>query len=429
MPVTRLAAFSSIFCVACLSSAIGQEGPQRYYNLKAGPVYVTLSSGVTTQYTDNVNLSNGSLTPIQSELTINPNFGITASSQLQFTPLSETNTNNLSLTANFGYMDYVFHPELNQKALAINIAPNSELSFLIHAGHFKIRLHDGFSLQSDPVSDGSLSNIAQFRRFVNAAGVDTRWDVNSKTGLNLAYTHSNLYALSITSLGNTKNKNTLTASNLNSATDSVNLSGDCQLFSLLKVGLMGSARANTFPESPAQDSTSYSYGPFAEARLTQYTTLLASGGVTENKSGNVFTGTGTAVAGSGPTDSTANYFNLSLANQMNTYYSQTLSVGRQVALTLLGSQTKVDYVRYSSAWKVNSHFNITAGLYVEDSNNLGTVGDLSHYRRYGCDLSTAYQLSKKVSTALSYRFTDKLADDPTQSYKQNTLTLTVNYQF
>jgi len=428
MPVTRRAVISSVLCMACLADAMGQEeGPQKYYNIKAGPVYVTLSSGITTEYTDNVNLSNGTTTPIQSELTINPNFGITAASQLQFAPLSETNTQNLSLTANFGYKDYVFHPELNQRMTDINIAPDSELALVIHAGHFKIRLHDGFSLQSDPTTDGSLSNIAQFRRFVNTAGVDTRWDVNSKTGLNFGYSHSSLYALSITSLGNAGNTNNLTANNLNSSTDSVTFGGDCQVFSLLKVGFTSSAAATTFPGAPGQDSTSYSYGPFAQARFTQYTTLQASAGITENKAGNVFTGTG--AAGSGVADSTSNYFNLSLTNEMNSYYTQTLSVGRQISLSLLGSQTEVDYIRYTSNWKVNSHINISSGLFAEDSTDLGTIGGFSHYRRYGGDLSTGYQLSKKMSTSLSYRFIDKIADDPAQSYKQNTITWSINYNF
>jgi len=395
MPVTRRAVISSVLCVACLADAMGQEeGPQKYYNIKAGPVYVTLSSGITTEYTDNVNLSNGTTTPIQSELTINPNFGITAASQLQFAPLSETNTQNLSLTANFGYKDYVFHPELNQRMTDINIAPDSELALVIHAGHFKIRLHDGFSLQSDPTTDGS---------------------------------HSSLYALSITSLGNAGNTNNLTANNLNSSTDSVTFGGDCQVFSLLKVGFTSSAAATTFPGAPGQDSTSYSYGPFAQARFTQYTTLQASAGITENKAGNVFTGTG--AAGSGVADSTSNYFNLSLTNEMNSYYTQTLSVGRQISLSLLGSQTEVDYIRYTSNWKVNSHINISSGLFAEDSTDLGTIGGFSHYRRYGGDLSTGYQLSKKMSTSLSYRFIDKIADDPAQSYKQNTITWSINYNF
>ena len=425
MPLTRRAVISSVLCVACLANAMDREGREPYYNIKAGPVYVTLSSGIDTEYTDNVNLSNGTTTPIQPELTINPHFGITAASQLQFAPLSETNTQNLSFTANLGYKDYVFHPELNQQITDINIAPDSELAFVIHAGHFKIRLHDSFSLQSDPTSDGSLSNVAQFRRFVNNAGVDVRWDVNSKTGLNLGYSHSSLNALSITTLGNSATN--LTANNFNSSTDTLTFAGDCQVFSLLKVGFNSSAQATTFPSAPEQDSTNYSYGPFMDARLTQFTTITASTGVTQTKQGNVFTGTG--AGGQGIADTTTNYFNLSLNNEMNLYYTQTLSVGRQVSLSLLGSQTEVDYIRYRSNWKVNSHVNISSGLFAEDTTDLGLVAGFSHYRRYGADLSTGYQLSKKMSTSLSYRYINKIADDPTQSYKHNTVTWSINYQF
>jgi len=446
MSVPKLAAICLMLCMVCLGgSAWGQaEGPQRYFNVKAGPVYVVLSSGVSTEYTDNVNLSNGKTSPIQPELTIIPNFGITAATQLLVQPTSELNTSDLRLSANFGYRDYVFHSQLNQKVMDINLSPDSELSFLIHAGHFKIRLHDGFSMQSDPATDSNLSNIAVFRRFVNTVGVDTQWDINSKTRAHFGYNHSNLYALSITSLGtsgttsSTKTKNSplsasnIDASSLNSSTDAVNLSVDCQVLSLLNVGFSSSVQATTFPADPNQDSTSYSYGPMATLRLTQYSTLTASYGVTQSRMGNVFTGSTPVVGTTGNTGNTTNnYFDLTLANQLNTYYSHTASIGRQISLSLLGEQTEVDYLRYTGSWRVNSHIAIAIGLFAENTTSLGAtlLGNSYRYRRYGCTLSTSYQLSRKMFTTVAYRFTDKVADDPAQSYKQNTITWTINYQF
>ena len=428
MSVNKLAAICLMLCMACRGAAWGQaEGPQRYFNLKAGPVYVVLSAGVSTEYTDNINLSNGKTTPMQSELTIYPNLGITAATQVQLQPLSETNTSDLRLTANIGYRDYIFHPELSQKVTDINLAPDSELSFLIHAGHFKIRLHDGFSMQSDPTTDGSLSNVAVFRRFVNTVGADTLWEVNSKTRVNFGYNHSNLYALSLTTLGTTTPQNSLTTSRLNSSTDAANASVNCQVLSLLNVGFASSVQATSFPSAPDQDSTSYSYGPTASLRMTQYSTLSASYGVTQSRMGNVFTGTAPTTGNGG--ESTTNYCDVTLANQLNTYYSQTLSAGRQVALSLLGSQTEVDYLRYTSTWKVNSHISLNTALFAEDTNNLGTIGGSFRYRRYGCTLNTSYRLSRKMSTSLSYRYIDKISDDPTLSYKQNTITWNLNYQF
>jgi len=471
MSVTKLAAISLMLCMACLGTAWGQaEGPQRYFNIKAGPVYVVVSAMVSTEYTDNVNLSNGKTTPIQPELTIYPSIGINAATQVKLIPSSELNTSDLRFTTNLGYRDYVFHSQLNQKVVDINVSPDSELSLLIHAGHFKIRLHDGFSLQSDPATDGSLSNIAQFRRFVNTVGVSTLWDVNSKTKVNFSYNHSNLYALSITTLGNTNSttsstkttssttssskitsiaqiigstknttataaKNTGQAttynnvSSLNSWTDAASLSADCQVFSLLNVGFTTSVQATSFPAAPSQDTTSYSYGPTASLRLSQYTTLTASCGITQNRMGNAFTGT-PAATGTTSGDSNTNYFDLTLANQLNTYYSHTLSIGRQVSLGILGDQNEVDYVRYTSSWRVNSHISISTGIFAENTTNLGSLlGGSYRYRRYGCSLSTSYRLSGRMSTTLDYRVIDKLSNDPTQSYKQNTITWTINYQF
>ena len=448
MSVNKIAAICLMLCMACLGTAWGQaEGPQRYFNLKAGPVYLVLSAGVDTEYTDNVNLANGKNVPAQSELTVYPNIGITAATRVQFLPLSETNTNDLRFSANIGYRDYLFHPQLSKKEMDINLSPDSELSFLIHAGHFKIRLHDGFSLQSDPTTDGSLSNVAVFRRFVNTVGVDTQWDVNSKTRVNFAYNHSNLYALSITALGTQGNTKTaaattnLNTSRLNSSTDTVNLILNCQVLSLLNVGFSSSVQATSFPSAPDQDTTAYSYGPTANLRLSQYTTLTASYGTTQNRMGNVFTGTAptTTTTNNNAVNTTTNYFDLTLANQLNTYYSHSLSVGRQVSLSLLGSQTETNYIRYNSTWRVNSHISIATGLFAENNNTLGTPGNLGalgtlvnsslRYRRYGCTLSTSYRLSRRMYTTLTYRFINKAADDPLQSYKQNTITWTFNYQF
>ncbi|MEI8234860.1 MAG: hypothetical protein WCH57_09275 [Verrucomicrobiota bacterium] len=423
-------------CVAAWGQLAGQgeQGGHAfapYYNIKAGPVYLTLSSGITTEYTDNINLSNGTTTPIRSELTINPHFGIDALSQLQVTPLSETNVSTLSLRMNFGYRDYVFHSQLNQNVSDINIAPDSELSFLIRAGDYiKIRVHDGFGLESDPASNGSLSNVAQFRRFTNTFGVDNRWEMNSNTAFELDYAHRNVYALDLIALGSSGTTTSLNTSAYTNASDSLTALAQTKALSpRLTLGLRGSVTGTEFPGAPGQNTTTYSYGPFADLQLTQYTSLRASWGISSSRGGDVFTGgTATALAGTAP-DTSTQYADLSLINRLNTYYSQTFSVGRETALSLLGSQMQSNYMRYQGAWKVNSKISLTIGLFTDDTTDLAVAGTGGHYSRYGGSLGTGLALSKKLSTTLDYRYIKKNSDDPLQSYQQNTLTWSLDYRF
>lgn len=432
MSAIRFATLIGALWMAACAVAWGQgDGPQRYYNIKAGPVNFTLSTGVVTEYTDNVNLANGTTTPVQSELTINPNFGITAFSQLQVTPVSETNTTTLSMQVNFGYKEYVFHPELNQNTTNLNIAPDSEISFLVRWGdYFTTRIHDGFGLETDPTSDGSLSNVAQFRRFTNTFGLDNRWLMNSNTSFEVDYSHRNVDALDLISLGSGTTTNP-SVSSLSNVSDTVSATAQTKALSpFLTLGVRGSATQTTYPSASDQNSTSYSYGPFADLRLSEYTSLNASGGITETQSGGTFvSGTGRTTFASGPSNTTTEYANLSLINRMNTYYSQTFSVGRETTLSLLGSQTETNYVRYESQWRVNSQISVTFGLFAEDTTDLGMIGAASHYRREGGSMSTQYQLSRKLTTGLLYRYINKTSDDPLQSYQQNTITWTIDYRF
>ena len=422
----KFAAVVSVFFAAFSMVASGQE-TQKYYNVEVGPVYFTLTARNSVEYNDNINLSNGQLSPMQSDIVITPNLGLTAFSSFKLLPTTQSNQTTLSLSMNVGYEKHLQHSELDSKLLDLNIAPNSELSFLIRVGHFKIRVHDGFSLQSDPVTEGSLSNVAKFRRFVNSAGIDTEWDVNSKTTVSLGYTHSNLWALSLVSVGNTGTATNLNASIYNSSTDTVSLSARSQVLSLLNVGFAASASATSFPAAPSQDSSSFSYGPVATLRLTEYTSIDASCGITQSRQGNFFTGVG--YTGNSASDTTSEYANISVTNRMNIYYNQVFSVGRQTSLNLLGTLAQTDYIRYSSTWNVNSHITLAASCYLEQSTDFGVTGPSAQYRRYGFDLRTSRQLSRKMTTSLIYRFTDKISGDSSLNYKQNSIVWSLDYAF
>jgi hypothetical protein len=407
--------------------AWGEEGEgggyeQRYYNIKAGPVLFTLNSGLSLEYNDNINLSNGITSPRQSDIIVRPHFGIDAVSELQILPKSQTDRTTLGVSFNVGTRRYMQHPELNRNELDLNVSPDSELSFLIRTGHFHTRLYERFALDDDPSGDGTLSNVAVFRRINNHVGARTTWNMNSKTSFSLGYDHGNLIALDYATLSGTAP----TLGSLDNSTDQLSFTSFSQIFSLLGVGFNASAMSTNFPGNPNQNMTTYSYGPFLDARFTQYTTLHASYSMTESQEGSLFYGGGTGGTSIGNGD---NNFQVSLTNHLNTYYTQTFSVGRQTVFNLLGNLTTTDSISYTSGWRVNSKITLTSSIFAEDSTDQSRFNRNPHYKRYGCSFGTGYQLSRKMSATLTYQYSKKISDFADQDYQQNTMILNIKYAF
>ena len=133
------------------------------YNMKAGPVLLNFTASLEGDYIDNIGLTN---TGTLSDFEITPEVGINAQ-----WPITESNT--LSLSTSIGYTKYLIHPQFDTDHILV--APDSTLSFDIYTGDFKINLHDSFSYQQDPVEESALSDIVNFDRFENIAGINVLW--------------------------------------------------------------------------------------------------------------------------------------------------------------------------------------------------------------------------------------------------------------
>jgi hypothetical protein len=55
---------------------------------------------------------------------------------------------------------------------------------------FRINIHDRMQLQQDPIQEGALSNVVNYGRFENTAGLSVLWDLN-KLLLQVGYDHYN----------------------------------------------------------------------------------------------------------------------------------------------------------------------------------------------------------------------------------------------
>ena len=367
------------------------------YNLKLGPALVSLSSGLQLEFNDNVTLSENHR---EGDLIIRPS--INASAVWQVTEL-----NALRLDLGIGYAKYVDHSEFDTGNLLI--APNSNLSFDIYVGDFRITLFDQFSIQQNPVDEITLSRVGKFERFQNAAGLTVTWDLNAVI---LVSGYTNYLFRSLDSefqfLDRTEQQFfTAAAVRLNDAT---------------KVGVRGTGGIVTYDQAFQNDGFIYSFGPFVEAQLTPYMRVELEGGY---QGGNFETG---GLNGD-KSNLSGFYGRLLLSHRLNRYWTDGVSIGHEATIGLTTNTTTLTYVRYNADWRVNSRTNLNLAAFYEHGNDSPGVFESENIDRIGFSVSLGYTIGRHTVTSLAYQYLNRASDLADRSYRQNQLLWSISYAF
>ena len=164
-------------------------------------------------------------------------------------------------------------------------------------------------------------------------------------------------------------------------------------------------------------------------------------------------------------DITDPYYNISIVNQLNSRITQNISAGHETSLNTQSNFITADYVTYGIgiiAWR-GARVNLSGyyekskesgGRLKEDLNQFGfdvqlthrlgdnlTLGLGYHYGNINSDVALrdyvqhaltadlAYALSTRWSVGLGYRYWKTNAEDPNQSFTQNRVILSTNYNF
>ncbi|HEY4284823.1 MAG TPA: outer membrane beta-barrel protein [Chthoniobacterales bacterium] len=366
------------------------------YNLLIGPVRFRFSVTTGIEYNDNINLAERDK---QDDIIIRPQFNINA-----IWPVTQLNT--LRFDLGLGYSFYINHP--NADTNGVIISPGSQLSFDIFVQDFRINIHDRFSLEQDPVSEIQLSNVVDYGRFENTAGVSVLWDLN-KAVLTFGYDHYTYVST------------TDAFSYLDRNAEILTFSAYFALSSTTGAGLEMAAVYDYYNEGVLNNSVSYSVGPFVETQLTNYLKLRASVGyqfinfddgglVRDTSDGNDF------------------YANLLLSHRINAYISQTLAAGHETQLGVNSNFVALSYVRHTATWNVINHVLLATELFYEDGDDSGGVFS-EHIQRYGGAATIGYQLTPHITLGLRYQYTQKQSDQPLRDYKQNRVSLDGTYSF
>jgi hypothetical protein len=378
------------------SEARQQDVSRIPYNLLVGPVRFRVSATVGVEYNDNVNYADVGK---QADWIFTPNVNVDA-----IWPVTQLNTLRLDLGLGYGF--YVSHT--NYDTRGVLIAPNSQIAFDIFVGDFRINIHDRMSLQQDPVAEGALSNVADYGRFENTAGVSVLWDLN-KILLTIGYDHYTF--VSTTSAFNYLNRN------------AEELSGSAAYLvtPTIKVGVEANGVFNYYNQNVLNDSTDFSVGGFAETEITNNVKLRIAGGyqrISFDHGGLV----------GDINDLSDFYANLLLTHRLNAVISQTVSAGHENQLGVNSNYITLNYVRHTVTWNLIRNTLLSTEFFFEDADESGGFIN-EQFQRLGGAATVGYQLTPHVTLGLRYQYTTKDSDVALRDYNQNRVSFDGTYSF
>jgi len=386
-------------------SVVGQDAAQagyfsdqnQPYNLQLGPVSLRCDANLSANYNDNINVA---YTGRESDMYFEPlvNFHLL---------WNATEINSLTFDMGVGYQAYLDHTGNNGFVISPDSA--SKLQFNIFVGDFKFNVHDIFSLEQDPLTEGQLSNTSQFVRFENTAGVRVDWDLNSDVVLSLGYDHMNYWVFETQ------------YDYLNNQSDTISPSVSVVVGPTISAGVTSSFSTVRYDQDVQNNYTSVSAGPFVTAQLSDYINLNAGVGVyiADYSQGGL----------NGDTSNNDTYYaNIGVSHRINDVLTQSLTAGRQALPGLTSNFTNQYYAYYTLNWQALSVFQVQTNLSwqnLEDSN--ATIRQTSNI--YSARLNLTYSLNDHSSLQLGYQYTLKDANPVPQGYYQDLVTLGYQYQF
>jgi hypothetical protein len=367
------------------------------YNLLAGPIRFRVSATVGVEYNDNINLAQHD--EKEDDVIIRPQVNFDA-----IWPITQLNT--LRFDIGIGYSAYIQHSGDNTNGILIT--PGSQLAFDIFVGDFRINIHDRMSLQQDPISEPQLSNVADYGRFENTAGISVLWDLN-KVVATIGYDHYNFIATN--SDFDYLNRN----SEMGSGTISLAVA------STTNVGVEGYTAYSYYDQNVLNNSVDASVGGFVETQLSSYLRVRAAAGyqwINFDHNGSVMD----------QHDLADWYGNILISHRINAVLSQAVSAGHENQLGVNSNYITLNYVRHTVTWNIIRNTLLTTEFFYEDADDSGGFID-EHFQRYGAAGTVGYQLTPHVTLGLRYQYTQKDSNVPGRNYIQNRVSLDGTYSF
>ncbi len=381
------------------------------YNLLVGPVRFRVGATVGVEYNDNINYAEVNT---KDDVIVTPNLTLD-----MIWPITELNT--LRLDLGIGYSFYLDHSD--DSTDYILVAPKSQVAFDIFVGDFRINIHDRFQVQQDPIQEGALSNVVNYGRFENTAGLSVLWDLN-KLLLQVGYDHYNFIAT-------------------NSAFDYEDrhseMVGGSAAFIVnptITVGAEGNAVFTTYDNNSnaigvLNDNKEYSVGGFVEAALTSNLKARVAGGYQWIDFDQNFVTFFFGPFGINFPDhqNLADYYvNGLISHRINAQITQTLSAGHENQLGVNSNYITLNFVRHAVSWNILRNTLLTTEFFFEDAEESGGVIN-ENFQRIGGAVTLGYQLTPHLTLGVRYQGTSKDSDVFLRDYNQNRVSVDGTYSF
>jgi hypothetical protein len=373
------------------------------YNLMIGPVKFRLGATIGVEYNDNINLSEVNE---QEDVIIRPQINFNA-----LWPVTQLNT--LKMDIGLGYSWYLDHSNANTNGVLIS--PGSQLSFDVFIGDFRINIHERPSLQQDPIAESALSNVVDYGRFENTAGVSVLWDLN-KALLTVGYDHYTYVST------------TSDFDYLNRDAEELSESLSFAVASNTSIGIEGNTVFTRYDQHLLNDSDTYSIGGFVESQITNYLKVRAAGGYQWINFDRGFIENATGIPFADSNDLSSYYANILISHRINATLRQTLSAGHESQLGINSNFIALNYIRHTLSWNIIRNTLLSTEFFYEDANDSGGFID-EHLHRFGGALTVGYQLTQHVTLGARYQYTQKDSDVFLRDYTQNRVSVDGTYSF
>ncbi len=373
------------------------------YNLKVGPVRVFLSAYAGFEFNDNVGLSNTNR--ISDEAV---RFGMNLRAVWAISRL-----NSLSIDIGLGIQRYLNNPGIYTGG-GLTIAPNSQIAFDVFvADIFRLNFHDRFEVRQDPIESSTVSNVFNFGRFLNTAGVTLVADLNTIIAT-ISYDHFNWVSLE------------RTFDYLERADEQISGSVVYQIGPRTYVGAEGSYSISNYRQNTLNDSSGYSFGPYLDWAVSPYVRVVARGGFEHRTFARNVNGFGGLYADT--SDLSSWYASLSVSQRINAYLSHNLSAGKTNELGYTANFNELYFVRYGIDWRAAKRVTIHGDAFYEHVKTSNSLLQET-INRYGVGLSTSYDFSSHLSASFRYGYVRKDSNILFDEYYQNRVNLDLNYRF
>lgn len=376
-----------------------------YYNLLLGPTAWRFSSGLGTEFNDNVR----SQPHGESDFILLPRLD----TQIHW-PVTLKNSLDISLGA--GYSQYLQHQDLSQ----FFITPGSGLSFDVYVGDFKINLHDRititqYSYQNPGVNGGNQNQI----NLQNTIGTSALWDLDQVVA-NFGFDHVN-YA----SLASGQN------SQPDSASENIFVNTGIRVRPELLIGLEAGGTLINYSQTtstntyPTPNAVQWSTGVFGSAKVSDYIDVRLDAGFTDYIPEH--TGTNQVTQ-----NSSGLYFSFTLTHRVNQFMNYNLSAGRSTDLSAYGQAQNYTYVNLNPNWNLFKKYTVSTPVSWRQGtrvNNYATGGNSADYQQLQLGLTVGRSLTQKLSASIGYQFVRETSGEASLNYTVDIVSLNLNYRF